>query len=71
MDEVLILAADEMDDGDFLVMAMIADDGNPEVKNFNRLDLTSLTEEEIEHNFRFKPDRFSAFCHGTSGFTGT
>ena len=71
MDELLILAADELDDDEFLVMAMIADEENPEVMNYNRLDLTALTDEEIEKKLSIQADRPSTSSCGTSVSTGT
>ena len=62
MDEVLILASDQLDDDEFLVMDMIADEENSEVTNYNRLDLTSLTEDEIEKTFDSSGTIFAVFA---------
>ena len=72
MDEVLIIASDQLDDDEFLVMAMIADEENPEVRNYNRLELTSLTDEEIEKkHLSIQEGRSSPSSRGTSVSTGT
>ena len=52
-----------LDDDDIPFVALIADEENPELMNCNKLDLSLLPDEEIEHNFRFQFSKF--ICNST------